>query len=68
MAVFRNFCYALLLLIVASTFDDFYAVFYPVTVEEVYGSYVSEIETGTETLEVRMDGTYSHRYVLDGIN
>jgi hypothetical protein len=33
---------------------------------DAHGSYVSNIEVGTETLEVRSDGTYSHRYILNG--
>lgn len=39
----------------------------PVEVEDAYGKYASNIEAGTETLEVNEDGTYTHRYELQGI-
>lgn len=38
----------------------------PVEQDHVYGTYRSNIEVGTETLEIREDGTYLHLYRLDG--
>lgn len=38
----------------------------PVEQDQIYGAYRSNIERGTERLEVHKDGTYLHTYELDG--
>ena len=38
----------------------------PVEQDQIYGVYRSNIDHGTETLEIHKDGTYLHLYRLDG--